>query len=117
MLVLILRVTFLLTISRVRDATESMCLFPGVICMSMFVLGGRNGLLVVGRILRDVVFDGAAMGVMPRNARMVGDSGGWRRCRAPAGRWSAPGLFSGACRCLVGNERNRQTSQGWKTLE
>lgn len=25
-----------------------------------------------------------------------------------------PGLFSGACRCLMENERNRQTSQGQK---
>lgn len=28
-----------------------------------------------------------------------------------------PGLFSGACGCLVENERNRQVSQGQKTLE
>ncbi|WP_160118308.1 hypothetical protein [Bifidobacterium moukalabense] len=28
-----------------------------------------------------------------------------------------PGLFLGACGGLVENERNRQTSQEWKTLE
>ncbi len=31
--------------------------------------------------------------------------------RLQRGRWSAPGLFSSACRCLVGNEGNRQVSK------
>lgn len=34
--------------------------------------------------------------------------------RLRRGRWSAPGLFSSACRCLVGNEGNRQVSKNRK---
>ena len=37
--------------------------------------------------------------------------------RLRRGRWSAPGLFSSACRCLVGNEADRQVSRNRKTLE
>ena len=37
--------------------------------------------------------------------------------RLRRGRWSAPGLFSGAYRRLVENEADRQVSQKMKTLE
>ena len=53
--------------------------------MSMFVFDERNGLLVVGVFCATRFSDGVVTGVMPRNARMVGDFGDWRRCQAPAG--------------------------------